>query len=159
MSLHFLQTVTKWFGSQQEALAKAGITLCRAVRYQGVRDLTLPLANGLLSVLQTHLKPQKRLCALELLSRCQSIYPNLNVKLVLDLLESAMSWEQPEARGQAEALAAYMLESIMMDDEAFALANRIITGMAMAHARGNIDEVAAKKQKLIGLLKESTVRG
>lgn len=46
----------------------------------------------------------------------------------------------------------------MMDDEVFAFANHNMTSLACADARGNVDEVAAKKQKLIGLLRESTAR-
>eukprot|EP00435_Cladocopium_sp_Y103_P045011 s3137_g12.t2 len=155
MSLHFLQMMTRWFGSKHVELTNTAITLCRAVRYQGIRDLTLPLANGLLGVLHADMFPRARLCALELLKDCQAVYPDLDVKLLLELLEAVMSWKEPEVRAQVRYIAAFMLEAMMKDDEAFALANINVTSMALADEKGNMDEAAAKSQKLIGLLREA----
>lgn len=56
MSLQFLQTVTKWFSSQENALANVAFTLCRAVRYRGASDRTTTT----------------KVCALELLEPCQA---------------------------------------------------------------------------------------
>ena len=144
----------QWFGSKQIELARAAISLCCSVRFQAIPDLTLSLANGLLTMLRTDMHPAVRISTLEFLNSCQAIYPHLNVELVLQLLESAMSWEEWKARGRARCISAVMLEAIMTDDEAFVLANRHITSMQRADARGNMDEAAAKQKKLIGLLRE-----
>eukprot|EP00435_Cladocopium_sp_Y103_P070147 s214_g34.t1 len=157
MSFHFLQMMTRWFGSKHVELTNTAITLCRAMRYQGVRDLTLPLANGLLGVLPADMFPRARWCALELLKDCQAVYPDLDVKLLLKLLEAVMSWKEREVRAQVRKIAAFMLEAMMKDDEAFALANINITSMALEDQKGNTDEAAAKSQKLIGL-RETKVR-
>ena len=144
----------QWFGSKQAKLAGAAITLCCSVRFQGIPDLTLSLANGLLAVIHTDMHPQARLSALDVLKSCPVAYPHFNMELVLELLESAMSWEEREVRSEARAIAAIMLEAILMDDEAFVLANRHISSTENADRRGNMDEVAAKQQKLTGLLRE-----
>eukprot|EP00435_Cladocopium_sp_Y103_P002517 s5481_g1.t1 len=159
MSLHFLQIATLWFDSKQVKLTSTAIELCRAVRYQGIRDLTLPLANSLLGVLHADMEPQVRLCILELLKNCQAVYPRLNVKLVLELLESVISGkeslEEREVRFQVRRVAAYMLEAILQDDQAFARANIKLTSIALTDGKRNTDETAAKNQALICLLKET----
>ena len=156
MTLHFLQMAMEWLGSQQDELANLGLILCRAVRFQGIRDLTLPLANGLLmTLLHGDMIPEKRLLALELLERCQIAYPHLKVETAIELLESVMSWKEEEVRNKTHFVAAYMLEAIMVDDETFALANQNMTSMARADARGEVDKAAAKKQKVLGLLRDS----
>ena len=154
MSFHFIQMAVQWFGSKQAKLTNAGIILCRAVRFQGIPDLTLALAKGLSAVIHTDMHPQARLLALNVLMNCQAIYPHLNVELVLELLESAMSWEKWEERAEARAIAAFMLEAILVDEEAFVLANRHISSTNLADRRGNMDEAAAKQQKRTGLLRE-----
>eukprot|EP00435_Cladocopium_sp_Y103_P010040 s2032_g2.t1 len=58
MSLHFLRIATQWFDSKQEKLRSAAIRMCCAVRYRGIRDLTLPLANSLLEVLHADMELQ-----------------------------------------------------------------------------------------------------
>ena len=65
-----------------------------------------------------------------------------------------MSWEEREVRSEASAIAAFMLEAIMTDDEAFVLANRHISSTEQADQLGNVDEAAAKQQKLTGFLRE-----
>ena len=154
MSLHFLQMATQWLGSKQDKLANAAFTLCYAVRYAGIRDLTLSFANGLLAMLHTDCMPQQRLRSLMLLKSCRATYPHLNQKLVLDLLEPVMSWEEQKVRDQARSVVASMLEASTMDDEAFVLANRRIISMESADHRGNMDKAAAEQQKLIGWLRE-----
>ena len=155
MSLYFLQMVMHWLGSKQVELATAAISLCRSVRFQGIPDLTLSLANGLLAMLHTDMLLRVRSCTLELLNQCQAIYPHFNVELVIELLESAMSWEERKVRGRARCLSAHMLEAIVTDDEAFVLANHLISSTDLADGRGNMDEAAAKQKKLFGLLRES----
>ena len=155
MSLHFLQMATQWLGSEEVLLANAAITLCRAVRYRGIRDLTLPLANGLLKVLHADMMPAVRPFVLGLLESCHAIYEHLSVTAVIALLESVMSWKERKMQVRARSTAAYILETIMMDDGAFAVVNHHITSMVLAEQRGNMDETAAKYQKLIGLLSES----
>ena len=154
MSLCFLQTAMHWFGSKQVKLANAGIILCNSLRFQAIPDLTLSLAKGLLAVIHTDMHPQGRLSAFEILQNCQVMYPHFDVEVVLELLESAMSWEEPKVRGKARYIAAVMLEAIMTDAEAFVLANHYITSLVLADERGNMDEAAAKQQKLTGLLRE-----
>ena len=154
MSFHFLQIAMQWFACKQVKLANAGLTLCRSVRNQAIPDLTLSLANGLLAMLHTDMRPQRRLIALNVLNNCQAIYPHFNVELVLELLESVMSWEEQQTRGRARGIAAVMLEAIVTDDEAFVLANRHMTSVVLADLRGNMDEAAAKQQKLIVLLRD-----
>ena len=154
MSLYFLQMAMQWFGSEQDELANAALALCCSVRNEGIPDLTLSVANGLLAMLRADTHPGVRLGALEFLNNCQAVYPYFNVELVLELLESVMSWEEQKMRGRARCIAAQMLEAIMMDDEDFILANRYINSTELADSRGNMDEAAAKQQKLIGLLRE-----
>ena len=76
-------------------------------------------------MLHTEMIPQKWLCALDLLQKYHIIYPYLNIKLVFGLLEFGIFWKIPEARG----LPTYILNFTIVDDEAFALANHIITSM------------------------------
>ena len=154
MSLYFLQMVMQWFGSKQVELVNAAIALCCSVRCQGIPDLTRSLAKSLLALIHTDMRPQGRVSALEILKICPATYPHFNVELVLELLESAMSWEEREARSRARGVAAFMLEAIMTDDEAFVLANRHISSTEQADQLGNVDEAAAKQQKLTGLLRE-----
>eukprot|EP00435_Cladocopium_sp_Y103_P067571 s235_g30.t1 len=160
MSFHFLRMATQWFGSKQVKLTSAAIRLCCAVRYQGIRDLTLPLANGLLGVLHADMEPQARLGILELLEKCHAVYHHLNVKLVLELLESVISWkeshEEWQVRTRVRCIAAYMLEAILKDDEAFARANIMLNSMQGTDVKRNTDETAAKNQELIRLLTEAT---
>eukprot|EP00435_Cladocopium_sp_Y103_P019236 s2118_g4.t1 len=162
MSLQFLRIATQWFGSKQVKLTNTAITLCREMRYQGVRDLTLPLTNGLLGVLHADMEPQLRLCTLELLKDCQAVYPDLNVKLVLELLESVSSWKESlkemDVRCEVRRVASYMLEAVMKDDETFALANIKLNGMTLADGKGNMDEAAAKNHTLVDLLRETKAR-
>ena len=134
-----------------------GITFCRAVRYNGTRDLNLRLVKGLLVVLHSDLETDVREFALDVLMSCQTSYPHLNVKLVLEFLESVLSWKDSIARRHATGTAALMLEAIVMDDEAFALANLNLTSMSREHGRGNMHEEAAKWQKVIGVLSETKV--
>lgn len=158
LSLHFLQTATQWCGSKQIELSNPAYTLCRAVRELGIRDLTLPLAKGLLGVLDTETRPQKCMSVLSLVKTCQAIYRHLDIKVVFKLLESMMSWKDQKVRMEAICMVATVLEAILMDDEAFARACRRFTSMENADKKGNMDEAAAEKKKLIGLLKDSKLR-
>ena len=148
----------QWAGSEQIELARAGIIFCYAVRHQGIRDLNLPLVKGLLVVLHADLHPYIRECALDVLIGCQTTYPHINVKLVLELLESVISWKDLEMRRRARGTVAHMLEAIVTDDQAFALANLNLKGMSRQEGRGNMDEAAVKLQKVIGVLSESNAR-
>ena len=69
-----------------------------------------------------------------------------------------MSWKDLNARSQARCIASVMLEAIVMDDEAFALANLNLTGVSLEDQRGNMDEAEAKWQNVIRVLSESKVR-
>ena len=164
MSLHFLQMVTQWCGSKK-ILAQAAIILCSAVRCRGVRDLTLPFANGLLTGIHAGMTPEVYWYALDLLNSCKQIYPHLNVTAVLTavlkLLESVVSWKDRKERRKTLSTVFGFLEATMIapDDEAMALANHNLLSIMLADARGNLDEAAAKNQKLIGLLRQSNVRG
>ena len=159
MSLRILQMATRWFGSKEVKLANVAITLCRAMGDRGVRDLSLPLANGLLAVLHADmLTPSACLCALDLLKHCQPIYNHLDVEVVFELFESSESWKDWKVRAQAMGVVDAMLETIMMDDEAYARATHKITSMLRADKKDNMKEAATNKQELIGLLKGSKVR-
>ena len=79
MSLYFLQMAMQWFGSKQVKLSNAAITLCCSVRFQGIPDLSLSLANSLLAVVHTDMRRQVRLIALDMLKNCQATYPHSNV--------------------------------------------------------------------------------
>ena len=59
---------------------------------------------------------------------------------------------------EAICIVATVLEATLMDDDAFARAGHKITSMVHADGRGNMDEAAAEKQKLMGLLKDSKLR-
>ena len=69
-----------------------------------------------------------------------------------------MSWKDRKVRMEAICIVATVLETILLDDEAVARASRIIKRMALEDKKGNMDEAAAQKQKLIGLLKDSKLR-
>ena len=69
-----------------------------------------------------------------------------------------MSWKDQKVRMEAICMVATVLEAILMDDEAFARACRRFTSMENADNKGNMDEAAAEKKKLIGLLKDSKLR-
>ena len=159
LSLHLLQMATQWCGSKQIKLANAAGILCHAVRGLGIRDLTLPLANGLLRVLNAETRPQTCMCVMSLLKTCQAVYCHLDIRFVFELLESMMSWKDWKVRREAIYITAIVLEAILMDDEAVARANHIITSMVHADNKGNMDEVAAEKQNLIGLLKRQQLAG
>ena len=163
MSLHFLQMVRQWFGSKQIALAHAALMLGDAVRNRGVRDLKLPLATGLLTGIHADMMPDLYWHALDLLKSCEPIYPHLNVTAVwtavLKLLESVTSWKDRQVRRQTLSTVVGFLEATMIDDETMALATHNLLSIMLADARGNLDEAAAKNQKLIGLLRHSNVRG
>ena len=154
MSFHFLQMAMQWFGSKQLKLAIAAISLCCSVRSQGIPDVTLYFGNSLLAALHADMHPEVRSAVIHMLKNCQAIYPHFNVELVLEFLESAMSWEGRAVRSKARSIAAFMLEAIVTDDEAFVLANRQITIAELSDTWGNVDKAAAKQQKLIGLLRE-----
>ena len=161
MSLHMLQMAIDWLGSKDtdKQLWSVAWTICYTMRCQGIRELTLHFANNLLlTALRADAPPRVYRCALDFLKLFPSTYPDLRVDLVLKLLESSMSWKGFELRGQARSTAAYMLEAIMLDHEAFTLANRHLNCMQQAEERGNMAEAAARYQKAMGLLTESKVR-
>ena len=154
MSFHFLQMAMQLFGSKQLKLANAGITLCCLARNEGIPDLTLYVGNSLFAALHADMHPEVRSAVIHMLENCQAIYPHFNVELVLEFLESAMSWEGREVRSKARSVAAVMLEAIVTDDEAFVRANRHINIAELSDTWGNVDKAAAKQQKLIDLLRE-----
>ena len=152
LSLHFVQMATQWCGSKQIKLANAAYALWTAVRELGIRDLTLPLANGLLRVLDAETRPQKCTVVMSLLKTCQAVYCHLDMKFVFELLESMMSWKNWKVRREAICIAGTVLEAILVDDEAFARAGRKILSMIHANNSENMDEAAAEKQKLVDFL-------
>ena len=158
LSLHLLQMVTQCCSSKQIKLANAAYTLCVAVRERGIRDLTLPLANGLLRVLDADTRPQKCMCVMSLLKSCRAVYCHLDIKFVFELLDSMMSWTDRKVRREAICMAGAVLEAILMDDEAFARSCHKVISIVRADNSENMDEAAAEKQKLIDLLKDSKVR-
>ena len=153
MSLHFIQMVMQWFGSEQIRLANVAKTFCTSVNITGIRALTLPLANRLLEWLHADLRPKPRRAALNILKHSQGVYPHLNVKLVFELFETVMSWEELDARREARMIAEGILHVIVMDDETLARAFRHARSLHEAEHKGDMNEAAAKLQ-MMGVLRE-----
>ena len=155
----------EWYRVQKNL--RIGQVFCAALVDDGVRDLQLDVAVGLLPILNAHQQSPKTseslICQIDC---CQFAFRFLPRSFVLDLMEIWLKWlgqvneekEKKEKRSwsELETKCSWLIETIMdmilPVDEAFR-AKRYFNIMDVAKRHRKPLEFEAKKQKLMDLLK------
>ena len=140
---------------------------CAALVDDGVRDLQLDVAVGLLPILSAHQQsPETSKRLMREIDSCQHAFQFLPRSFVLDLMEIWLKWlgqvdeeEKKQEKGSwsnlettGSGLIERIMDALLPLDQAF-LAKRYWNIMYLARKHGKPHEFEAKKQNLMDLLK------